>query len=117
MNKKFSTLLMGGLLMAGAVSAQTPALIERGWGQAETEPSAKFYYQIVNGNAGTVGYALQAAVHTNGADSLKAVSVTALNDALNGPDVEKAIEAMATLDSTLWAFARTEMKTWVTTQL
>ena len=105
MNKKFSTLLMGGLLMAGAVSAQTPASIERAWGAPVTEPSAKFYYQIVNGNTGTDGYALQAAVHTNGADSLKAVSVTALNNALNGSDVEKAIEAMATLDSTLWAFA------------
>ena len=105
MNKKFSTLLMGGLLMAGAVSAQTPASIERAWGAPVTEPSAKFYYQIVNGNTGTDGYALQAAVHTNGADSLKAVSVTALNNALNSSDVEKAIEAMATLDSTLWAFA------------
>ena len=91
--------------MAGAVSAQTPASIERAWGAPVTEPSAKFYYQIVNGNTGTDGYALQAAVHTNGADSLKAVSVTALNNALNGSDVEKAIEAMATLDSTLWAFA------------
>lgn len=67
MNKKFSTLLMGGLLMAGAVSAQTPASIERAWGAPVTEPSAKFYYQIVNGNTGTDGYALQAAVHTNGA--------------------------------------------------
>lgn len=104
MNKKFSTLLMGGLLMAGAASAQTPKPIERSLGPAVTEPSAKFYYQIVNGDTGAEGYALQAAIHTNGADSLKAVKVTDLNAALNGSDVEKAIEAMATLDSTLWAF-------------
>lgn len=104
MNKKFSTLLMGGLLMAGAASAQTPKPIERSLGPAVTEPSAKFYYQIVNGETGAEGYALQAAIHTNGADSLKAVKVTDLNAALNGSDVEKAIEAMATLDSTLWAF-------------
>ena len=38
MNKKFSTLLMGGLLMAGAASAQTPKPIERSLGPAVTEP-------------------------------------------------------------------------------
>ena len=70
MNKKFSTLLMGGLLLAGAASAQTPAPIERAMGNPVTEPSAKYYYQIVNGNTGSDGYALQAAVHTNGKDSL-----------------------------------------------
>lgn len=51
-----------------------------------------------------MGYALQAAVHTNGKDSLKVVDVVALNAALTGSDAEKAIEAMAILDSTLWAF-------------
>ena len=104
MNKKFSTLLMGGLLLAGAASAQTPAPIERAMGNPVTEPSAKYYYQIVNGNTGSDGYALQAAVHTNGKDSLKVVDVVALNAALTGSDAEKAIEAMAILDSTLWAF-------------
>ena len=52
MNKKFSTLLMGGLLLAGAASAQTPAPIERTAAETTVEPSAKYYYQIINGNDG-----------------------------------------------------------------
>ena len=103
MNKKFSTLLMGGLLLAGAASAQTLAPIERTAAETTVEPSAKYYYQIINGNDGVSGYALQATTH-NGKDSVKVVDVAALYTQLSNANAEKAISALEVLDSTLWAF-------------
>ena len=100
MNKKFSTLLMGGLLLAGAASAQTPAPIERTAAETTVEPSAKYYYQIINGNDGVSGYALQATTH-NGKDSVKVVDVAALYTQLSNANAEKAISALEVHDSTL----------------
>ena len=92
MNKKFSTLLAGAVLAMASVSASAQvntAVTSVAYGSSV---KADTYYQILSGSK-----FLQVTKHTDGADSVKVVTLPAVSD-------ENYFE---TLDSALWSVAKT----------